>query len=104
MTTFSNHSFESTILAGVRPFAAPSGTAARAAREARVNQVPEVSTSLWRESMKEETGHRAHQRVVRGFFAVIGALGLGSAGYAAWQICTLMSGSTLHDAVAAFAR
>ncbi len=104
MTTISNRPFDSAILADVRPFAAPSSAALRSDRKARASKVPEVSVSLWRESMKEETGNRVHRRVVRGFFVVIGALGLGSADYAAWQTCVLMSGSTLHYAVAAFVR
>lgn len=104
MTTISHHPFGITILAGIRPVAAPSSTAVRTGRKARTGKAPEVSASLWRESMKEETGHRAHHRVVRGFFLVIGTLGLGSVGYAAWEMCSLMSGSTLHDAVSAFVR
>ena len=102
MITSSNHLFDSTILAGVRPFAVPSSAGVRPGREARVGEVPAMSASLWRESMKEETGHRTHHHVVRGLFGVISALGLGSVGYAAWQTCALLSGSTLHNAVSAF--
>ena len=104
MTTISNHPFDSTLFAVVRPIAAPSSTVVWPAQKAHASKLPEVSASLWRESMREETGYRAHHRVMRGFFVVIGVLGLGSVGYAAWQTCTLMSGSTLHDAVAAFVR
>lgn len=100
MTTVSNRLFDTTILNQ------PATRAARAAKAAKpkARHEPAMPASLWRHTQNEDAAATRHGLVVRTTFGILAALGAGSVSYAAWQLCALLSGDHLHDAVSAFLR
>ena len=103
MTTASNSLFETTIL--IRPatgFART--TTAKTVRRPAAQPATEMPASLWRHTQNEDAAETRHQRTTGRVLAGTAIAGLGSVAYALYQAWTLMSGSSLHDAVAAFLR
>ena len=99
MTITSHRLFGSTT-----PFqAAVCPASARAATKA-ARPAPEMPASLWRHTQNEDAAETRHHLLAGQLVTGIAALGAGGVACALYQACTLMTGSRLHDAVAAFLR
>lgn len=99
MTTTSHRFFANTF--PVRPAARsiPACTRTKSARPA-----PAMPASLWRHTQNEDAAEARHHRAAGRTLAGAALLIAGSVAYAVCQTGALLSGSSLHDAVAAFLR
>ena len=79
-------------------------TQAKTVRRPKTKPAPEMPASLWRHAQNEDAAETVHHRTAGRMLAGAAILSLGSVAYAICQTGALLSGSRLHDAVAAFLR
>ena len=77
---------------------------AKTVRRPKTKPAPEMPASLWRHTQIEGATETGHHRTAGRVLAGAAILSLGSVVYALCQAGALLSGSRLHDAVAAFLR
>lgn len=77
---------------------------AKTIRRPQTKPAPEMPASLWRHTQNEDATETSHHRTAGRVLAGAAVLSLGSVVYALCQAGGLLSGSRLHDAVAAFLR
>lgn len=99
MTITSHRLFGSTIPVQATVRSVPARAATKAVRPA-----PAMPASLWRHTQNEDASETRHHLLAGQLVAGIAALGASAVACALYQACTLMTGSRLHDAVAAFLR
>lgn len=86
----------------VRPDA--HSTRAKTIRQPKTKPAPEMPASLWRHTQNEDASATSHHRTAGRLLIGAAILSFGSVAYAICQAGALLSGSRLHDAVAAFLR
>ncbi len=77
---------------------------AKTIRRPKTKPAPAMPASLWRHAQNEDAAEAGHHRTAGRMLAGAAILSLGSVAYAVCQTGALLSGSRLHDAIAAFLR